>query len=192
MKNSHLIGIIIVLSFLLVLAGCGGKKTISSPVTATPKEEVKEPELPTEGVQNAGKDITEEKVAPVETPPVETPPAENISEPVSPVEPEETTENTTVPTNKTITMENYRIISFKDLKVYPEEVHIKVGSTVEWRNVNDNLLHIIGWNGQKQAGVKPEPIKMGESWSYTFTTPGKIVWFSTAHPSTQGTIYVEE
>jgi len=40
MKNSHLIGIIIVLSFLLVLAGCGGKKTISSPVTATPKEEV--------------------------------------------------------------------------------------------------------------------------------------------------------
>ncbi|NQU79434.1 hypothetical protein HQ545_06725 [Candidatus Woesearchaeota archaeon] len=94
--------------------------------------------------------------------------------------------------NEGLSAENYRVISLKDLRAYPDELLIKVGTTVEWRNVNDKLLHIIGWRGQKQEGVKPEPMKTGESWSYTFNKTGDVLWFSTARPTVQGTIRVEE
>lgn len=186
MKNSHMIGIIVLLSFLLALAGCG-KKAVE-PTPAVPAEPVvndttPEPVLPEEGPQSAGPDVTAEP--PQETPaeePVETPP---VQEEVPAEEP--AVENTT-----TLNAENYRVISLKDLKAYPEVTHVKVGTTVEWRNVNDKLQHIIGWNGQRQQGVKPEPILQGESWSYTFTKPATIKWFSTARPTIQGIIYVEE
>ena len=190
MKNSHLIGIIILLSLILALAGCGKKAAEPTPaVPAEPvapvKETTPEPVLPEEGVQSAGPDVTAEPETPVEETPVEEPAPDEtpVEEPaVEPVE-----ENTTKQT-----AENYRVISLKDLKAYPQETHIKVGTTVEWRNVNDELQHIIGWNGQRQMGVKPEPILQGESWSYTFTKPATVKWFSTARPTIQGTIYIEE
>ncbi|MBW2997659.1 hypothetical protein KY349_04940 [Candidatus Woesearchaeota archaeon] len=177
MKHTTLIWIVL-LSFLLALSGCGDKDT-EEPVEAEEVvvEDVEEPELPDEGVHEAGPDITEEVVAPDDDEDEET------------EDDEETTEDGE---DEEMTAQNYRVVSLKDLKAYPEEMTVNVGTTVEWRNVNDNLQHIIGWRGQKQMGVTPEPILAGESWSYTFDAPGEITWFSTARPTIQGTIYIEE
>jgi plastocyanin len=180
MKNIHIIGFLVVLSFLLAIAGCGDKETEQPVQPAQPVvNETEEPELPEEGVQDVPA-VTEQEAAPEEPAPAEPAAEEPAEEPAANA------------SEKALTADNYRVVSLKDLKAYPEEMRVKVGTTVEWRNVNDNLQHIIGWNGQKRDGVKPEPIKQGESWSYTFMTPGKITWFSTARPTIQGIIYVEE
>ncbi|MBN1544649.1 hypothetical protein JW898_04255 [Candidatus Woesearchaeota archaeon] len=183
MKTANLIGIIVMLSFLLAISGCGGKEAEPVPVPAEEvAEAAAEPELPEEGVHEAGPDVTEEVVSPDG--------ADDAAEET--VEEVEDSPEDVETSDSGLTAENYRVISLKDLKAYPEEMNIKVGTTVEWRNVNDNLQHIIGWKGQKQEGITPEPMLAGESWSYTFSTPGKVVWFSTARPTIQGTIYVEE
>jgi plastocyanin len=185
MKTSNLIWILVLLSLMLAVSGCGEKEAEPEPVPAEEivevidePEEADEPELPEEGVHEAGPDVTEEVISPEE---------ETTEE-----EAEETETEEEAAEGEELTAQNYKVVSLKDLKAYPEEMHIKVGTTVEWRNVNDNLQHIIGWSGQRQQGVKPEPILKGESWSYTFNEPGKTVWFSTARPTIQGTIYVEE
>jgi plastocyanin len=195
MKHSNLIWIIVLVSLLLAVSGCGGKEDgASKPVVQQPvAEEAEEPELPTEGVQDVESDVGEEPVEPEAEAPSEEEQELPDAAPTDVPEvaaPEEVAE----PSNGTgaQTAENYRVVSLKDLKAYPEEMKVKVGTTVEWRNVNDKLQHIIGWNGQKQMGVKPEPILAGESWSFTFNAPGTIKWFSTARPTIQGIIYVEE
>lgn len=197
---------IVVGLMLALIAGCGEKEdkensgaeetneereeTINEEtgeVTAETEEEFDEPELPNTEVQEIQDgDITEEVTSDGES-------AETESEETT----TNATEETTADANETaseeeLAQEDYKVISIKGYKAYPEELTIKVGTTVEWRNVNDKLLHIIGWNGQKQDGVKPESLKIGESWSYKFEKPGKIVWFSTARPTVQGTIYIEE
>jgi len=197
MKKSNLIGILVLMSFLLALYGCGGK---SAADTAPEEETVVEQDdagMLEEGVTDAGTDVTEEEVTDETLPEPDTETAEEteVAEASAEETAEEAAQGTEVTESVNVTQktaQNYKVVSLKDLKAYPEEMNIKVGTTVEWRNVNDNLQHIIGWNGQKSAGIKPEPIRQGESWSYTFTTPGKIVWFSTARPTIQGTIYVEE
>jgi plastocyanin len=197
-KSNLLIGILVAL--LLVLAvGCGDKETES-----TTDSLVSVPAEPVDEITDVGTDVTAEP--PVETPvdtpadvpadtpdeapadieaeaPVDAPADENDTEAEAPADVEETTQ----------TAATLKIISLKDLHVYPDQLKIKVGTTVEWRNINDNFQHIIGWGQQKsQWGVTPEPIKQGESWSYTFNKPGVIKWFSTARPTIQGTITIEE
>jgi len=195
MKTSNFIWIIVSISFLLALSGCGGKEDkVSEPVVQEPvAAEVQEPELPEEGVHDVDSDVTQEDPA-TETPSAETDTSadETEEEAAAPQDVTDTPATNASSTTDALTADNYRVVSLKDLKAYPEEMRIKVGTTVEWRNVNDKLQHIIGWNGQKQMGVKPEPILAGESWSFTFSKPGTIKWFSTARPTIQGTIYIEE
>ncbi|MBT7903783.1 hypothetical protein HN587_08025 [Candidatus Woesearchaeota archaeon] len=85
-----------------------------------------------------------------------------------------------------IAIENVAMILIKNFKAYPAELKVKVGTTVVWQNKNDYFNHIIGWKG-----VKSEPLAKGDQWSYTFTEPGKITWFSTAKPSVQGKVIIE-
>jgi plastocyanin len=194
MKTANIVWIIVLLSVLLVLSGCGkdaepeaGKDVVVEDVAHEEQGVTAEPELPEEAPEDIGGDVTEEEVAPEEPQgPEEEAGAEEA------VAGEEEAAAAEEEGGEDLSAQNYKVISLKDLHAYPEEMTITVGTTVEWRNVNDNLQHIIGWSGQKQMGVKPEPILQGESWSYTFESPGKIVWFSTARPTVQGTIYVEE
>lgn len=197
MKTANIVWIIVLLSVLLVLSGCGkdvepeaGKDVVVEDVAPQEPQEAggtAEPVLPEEAPKDIGGDVTEEEVAPEEP---QGPEGEAGAEEA--VVGEEEAAAAEEESGENLSAQNYKVISLKDLHAYPEEMTITVGTTVEWRNVNDNLQHIIGWSGQKQAGVKPEPILQGESWSYTFESPGKIVWFSTARPTIQGTIYVEE
>lgn len=197
------------LSVLLVLSGCGDDSSEEDVVVedVEPEEEqevIDEPELPDDAPADVGGDVTEQEVAPEDSDEEEGAdvPAggdEGASEDAAAgnATSEDGSEadggeDDDTEDDEGFTAQNYKVVSLKDLKAYPEEMTITVGTTVEWRNVNDNLQHIIGWSGQKQMGVTPEPILQGESWSYTFESPGKIVWFSTARPTVQGTIYIEE
>jgi plastocyanin len=170
MKTYQLLPLIVLIILVLAL-GCS--KAPAAQQTPTPSNQVQE--APKEQVNET-------------TPPPKTEPAPVEAEPSTPV-PDETPVEPEVPE---IAESEVKVISLKDLKPYPSELHITPGTTVEWRNINDKLQHIIGWAGQKGQGVKPEPILMGESWSYTFTTPGTVKWYSTARPTIQGTIYIEE
>jgi plastocyanin len=207
MANRNIIGLIVLLALILSVAGCGGKEdaeSVSETVSVTGTEGAAGPELPSEGVKDAGADVTEqapetESSGTADTAKTNATTAEDTvdsdSEGTSGSSEgavEDVAETAPAAPAESQNAQNYRVISLKDLKAYPEDMKVKVGTTVEWRNVNDNLLHIIGWNGQRQMGVKPEPIKQGESWSYTFDKPGVIKWFSTARPTIQGVITVEE
>ena len=92
----------------------------------------------------------------------------------------------------TITIENF--------EGDPEDVDIKVGTTVTFLNEQENFKHVIGitpWENGKYTSKPIEnewhPILEGESWSYTFEEAGKFRWLSKSnYPDTQGEIEVTE
>ncbi|MFH1064636.1 MAG: hypothetical protein V1729_06135 [Candidatus Woesearchaeota archaeon] len=192
MKTVNVFGVIVLMSFLLAISGCGSDdpqepaEDVVVEDIDSPDMGVVEPQLPDDAVQDVGSDITATGVK--DTPAAVEEESPDVVEDTGAASDEESADTG----DEAKTAQNYRVVSLKDLKAYPEEMTIKPGTTVEWRNVNDKLQHIIGWSGQRQMGVTPEPILAGESWSYTFEKPGKIVWFSTARPTVQGTIIIEE
>lgn len=192
MKKSNLIIGLLLVMVLLLAVGCS-KSVDTEPVVA---DETSEEDMPEDEIVELDEgDVTEEVEDTVETPDT----TEETDESVETVPGEDEVEETVEEIEEVgesdsdeATADTFRVISLKDLNVYPEELEIKVGTTVEWRNVNDEFNHIIGWKNQKGMGVTPEPILPGESWSYTFTEPVELKWFSTARPTIQGTITVTE
>ncbi len=193
MNSKIIIGLFMV--FLMAFAvGCGKDDEDMAPVPAESSE-------PTPAVPDLSEDQPGE-IEDIEAPDLDAEPETEpdvLDEPEIIIDPETTPDELEGITDISedepldedeLTASNYRIISLKDLKAYPSEMEINVGTTVEWRNVNDNFQHIIGWRGQTSMGVKPEPILVGESWSWTFTEPGDIQWFSTAKPTIQGKIKI--
>ncbi len=203
MKSDNKINICLILTFILLFAvvsitGCSEKNTEADSDADLTSDEVISEDLNTEVqtteipedidsseelVVSSDEEISTEDVASEQEESFEAESEEVAEENL-------TTENDTE--ESSLTAQNYKIISLKDLKPYPSDLTIKVGTTVEWRNINDNFKHVIGWKDQKQMGVTPEPILQGESWSYTFNEPGNIRWFSTARATVQGTIIIEE
>jgi plastocyanin len=77
-------------------------------------------------------------------------------------------------------------------KFIPERLTVAKGTTVTWRNtgsmahnvLNDPAKAINKANAKAPAGVAPFESPMllaGQSWSYTFTTPGEYVYFCQPH-----------
>jgi len=177
--------ILLTIAMLVFTVGCSKNEPVSEPqVTKEPVPAV--PVVDDEGVQDVVSDNTTDNPSMNDTDMTNN----NTEDTNNTIDLEDDEGVTDVNENDDLTAENYRVISLKDLNAYPSEMEIKVGTTVEWRNVNDNFQHIIGWKNQKGMGVQPEPIHQGESWSYTFTEPMEIKWFSTARPTIQGTITV--
>ena len=81
----------------------------------------------------------------------------------------------------------------------PEDLDIKVGTTVTFVNEEDNFMHIVGvrvWAGSKYS-LQPvagyHELLPGESYSYTFNETGKYQWLSkTKYPDVSGEIEVTE
>ena len=69
----------------------------------------------------------------------------------------------------------------------PVTVVIGVNSTVTWTN-NDDAPHTVTANdGSFNSGN----LNTGQSWSYTFTTPGVYSYYCTYHPWMKGTVIVK-
>ena len=68
----------------------------------------------------------------------------------------------------------------------PKVVTVKAGTTVTWTN-NDDIPHTVA-NPPK---FKSKALDTGDSYSFTFTTPGSYSYFCSLHPHMTGTIVVE-
>ena len=197
MKKAIITGIIILLTLIVVLAGCGNDtKTLESEKKTETKTNISKTETTTTDTVTDNKDVTADVVkntTPVTDTKVDDVVKDVVSEDVTAVD-DVSNKTTTIVDNETVedaklTAKNFKVISIKNFKPYPADLTIKVGTTVEWKNINDNFNHIIAWN---HIDVKADGLKPGQSWRYTFKKPGKITWFSTAKPVIQGIITVEE
>lgn len=65
-------------------------------------------------------------------------------------------------------------------------IQVKVGTTVTWTN-QDNVPHSVTFkNGMKDSGL----LSQGQSFSYTFNTPGTYQYYCTVHPYMVATVTV--
>ncbi|HEX8034341.1 MAG TPA: cupredoxin family copper-binding protein [Ktedonobacterales bacterium] len=60
----------------------------------------------------------------------------------------------------------------------PANIQVKAGTTVTWTN-QDTAPHSVTFkNGMKDSGI----LQKGQTFSYTFTTPGTYQYYCTVHP----------
>jgi plastocyanin len=69
----------------------------------------------------------------------------------------------------------------------PSRLTIKAGTIVNWTN-RDDIPHTVA---AKNRSFKSKVMDTGESYSFTFATPGEYVYFCSLHPHMTGTIVVE-
>ncbi len=68
----------------------------------------------------------------------------------------------------------------------PANIQVKSGTTVTWTN-QDTAPHSVTFkNGMKDSGV----LQKGQTFSYTFTTPGVYQYYCTVHPYMTATVTV--
>ena len=63
---------------------------------------------------------------------------------------------------------------------------VKPGTTVTWTNADD-IPHTVTSIGR----FRSKALDTGDTYSFTFTTPGKYEYFCSLHPHMQGSIMVE-
>jgi plastocyanin len=68
----------------------------------------------------------------------------------------------------------------------PKVVTVKTGDTVIWTN-RDDIPHTVADPGK----FKSKALDTGDSFSFTFTTPGSFDYFCSLHPHMTGRIVVE-
>lgn len=69
----------------------------------------------------------------------------------------------------------------------PAIVKVKPGDTVNFTNQDDIPHTVVATN----HAFKSKALDTGDSFSYTFTTPGEYAYFCSLHPHMKGTIIVE-
>lgn len=91
------------------------------------------------------------------------------------------------PAGETVTIE------MKNIQYVPAEVTIKAGTTVTWVN-KDNLAHTVdsGTRDNPTTLFKSGNLGPGQTFSYTFTTPGTYPYFCEPHQAMNGTITVTQ
>lgn len=76
-------------------------------------------------------------------------------------------------------------VSIKNFAFNPATVTIKAGSTVKWTN-QDSAAHQI-----KSNLFNSSALNTGDSYEFTFNTPGQYDYTCAIHPSMKGKIIVE-
>ena len=78
-------------------------------------------------------------------------------------------------------------ISLKSFKFVPVDVDIKVGDTVVWTN-RDSASHTVT---SSDGTLDSDELVQGDTYSYTFTKPGKYDYNCGIHPSMRGSVTVQ-
>lgn len=81
-------------------------------------------------------------------------------------------------------------VSIAEYKYQPEEIKIKVGTTVKWTNNEKRVSHSILFTGP--GGFESDRFFPGESWERTFDKPGSYPYSCGPHPEMKGLIEVTE
>ncbi len=77
-------------------------------------------------------------------------------------------------------------LNIQNFAYQPANMQVRVGTTVTWTN-QDNVPHSVTFkNGMKDSGL----LSQGQSFSYTFNTPGSYQYFCTVHPYMIATVTV--
>lgn len=77
-------------------------------------------------------------------------------------------------------------VSITNFSFTPAHLSVKVNTTVTWTN-HDAMAHTVtGTTGGPSSGT----IANGQSYSYTFTTPGTYDYACSFHPNMKGTVTV--
>ncbi|HIG94367.1 MAG: Blue (Type 1) copper protein [archaeon GW2011_AR13] len=79
-------------------------------------------------------------------------------------------------------------IEINNFAFAPQELIVKVGSTVVWNN-KDSVKHTVTSDSGTELGS--ELLGNGESYSHTFNNVGTFEYHCTPHPSMTGKIIVE-
>lgn len=77
-------------------------------------------------------------------------------------------------------------LTMQNFAFQPANMQVRVGTTVTWTN-QDNVQHSVTFkNGMKDSGL----LSQGQSFSYTFNTPGTYQYYCTVHPYMVATVTV--
>ncbi len=77
-------------------------------------------------------------------------------------------------------------LNIQNFAYQPANIQVRAGTTVTWTN-QDNVPHSVTFkNGMKDSGL----LNQGQSFSYTFNTPGTYQYYCTVHPYMVATVTV--
>lgn len=77
-------------------------------------------------------------------------------------------------------------ITIQNFTYQPATLQVRIGTTVTWTN-QDSVQHSVTFrNGMKDSGL----LSQGQSFSYTFNTPGTYQYYCSIHPSMLATVTV--
>ncbi len=75
-------------------------------------------------------------------------------------------------------------VTIQNLTYQPANIQVSVGTTVTWTNL-DSVQHTVTFNnGMGDSGL----LSPGQSFSYTFNTPGTYQYHCTVHPNMVATV----
>ncbi len=78
-------------------------------------------------------------------------------------------------------------VAIRGFKFVPAEVNIKVGETIVWTN-EDSAPHTVE---SLDDILKSDELSKGDTFSYTFTKPGKHEYICGIHPYMKGSVTVQ-
>lgn len=82
-------------------------------------------------------------------------------------------------------------VDIQDFAFQPASLTIAAGTTVTWTN-QDDAQHDITPDEEGAGFARSQLLSKGESYSFTFDTPGTYTYHCTPHPNMTGTITVTE
>lgn len=80
-------------------------------------------------------------------------------------------------------------VTIDDYKFGPQDIKVKVGSTVTWTNKDSVRHNVVGVNNDLPEG---KLIGRGETYTYTFTKAGVFNYICTPHPYMKASVTVVE
>lgn len=78
------------------------------------------------------------------------------------------------------------VVEIRDNKFQPQALNIKTGDTVRWINQEKRTTHSVLF--KEPMVFESERFFPGETWTYRFDKPGKVIYGCGPHPEMHGTI----
>lgn len=80
-------------------------------------------------------------------------------------------------------------ITIQNFAYSPATVTVKAGTTLTWTNKDADPHTVTSMNG---GPLRSQPLNTGDTYRYTFTTPGRFEYLCTIHPFMTATVVVTQ
>ena len=85
------------------------------------------------------------------------------------------------------TVAGHDVVVVKNFSFSPATLHIRAGTTVTWKNTDEEPHTVVSDSGTFRSSALDE----GDNFQVTFDRPGTYRFFCSVHPHMTGTIIVE-